>query len=136
VLQQHPFSNPAITEHWYVLDGVEVRGNHAENAVVILGDSITDGRGSLINGNTRWPDNLARRLAEKKKLANIGVLNQGIGGNRILRDGLGPNALSRFDRDVLGQAGIRWVIVFEGVTTLAAQEPKLVQVSKTPSSMT
>ena len=108
-------SNPVTTDHWYLLDGVEVRGKHATAAVVTLGDSITDGRGSITNGNTRWPDYLARRLAENKQDAKIGVLNQGIGGNRFLRDGLGPSALSRFDRDVLGQAGVRWMIVFEGV---------------------
>jgi lysophospholipase L1-like esterase len=111
-------SNPVTTDHWYLLDGVEVRGKNAEAAVVTLGDSITDGRGSITNGNTRWPDYVARRLAEKKKSENIAVLNQGIGGNRILRDGLGPSALSRFDRDVLGQAGVRWVIVFEGVNDI------------------
>ena len=111
-------TNPVMTDHWYLLDGVEVRGKHATTAVVTLGDSITDGRGSLPNGNTRWPDYLARRLAENKRFAKIGVLNQGIGGNRILRDGIGPSALSRFDRDVLGQAGVRWVIVFEGVNDI------------------
>jgi hypothetical protein len=108
-------SDPVTTDHWYLLDGIEVRGKHATAAVVALGDSITDGRGSVTNGNTRWPDYLARRFSTDKKLAKIGVLNQGIGGNRILRDGIGPSALSRFDRDVLGQAGVRWVIVFEGV---------------------
>jgi len=111
-------SNPVTTDHWYLLDGGEVRGKYAEAAVVTLGDSITDGRGSLTNGNTRWPDYLARRLADEKKFENIAVLNQGIGGNRILRDGLGPSGLSRFDRDVLGQAGVRWVIVYEGVNDI------------------
>jgi lysophospholipase L1-like esterase len=111
-------SNPVKTDHWYLLDGVEVRGTRARSAVVTLGDSITDGRGSTTNGNTRWPDYLARRFVANKKLAQIGVLNQGIGGNRILRDGLGPNALSRFDRDAFGQAAVRWLIVFEGVNDI------------------
>jgi lysophospholipase L1-like esterase len=120
-------SNPITTDHWYLLDGVEVRSKNAEVTVVALGDSITDGRGSLTNGNTRWPDYLAQRLAENKKLENIGVLNQGIGGNRVLRDGLGPSALSRFDRDVLGQAGVRWVIVFEGVNDVGGTRTQISQ---------
>jgi lysophospholipase L1-like esterase len=86
--------------------------------VVTLGDSITDGRGSITNENTRWPDDLARDLAADKKYANVGVLNHGIGGNNILHDGLGPSALARFDRDVIAQSGVRWVLVFEGVNDI------------------
>lgn len=65
------------------------------------GDSITDGRGSTTNGNDRWPDVLARRVEAAPETHAIGVLNLGIGGNRLLRDGSGPNALARLDRDVL-----------------------------------
>jgi lysophospholipase L1-like esterase len=85
---------------------------------VIAGDSITDGRGSTTNGNDRWPDDLAARLVADKSTAGIAVLNHGIGGNRILRDGLGPNLLARFDRDVIAQTGVRWVIVLEGVNDI------------------
>jgi lysophospholipase L1-like esterase len=85
---------------------------------VVLGDSITDGRGSTTNGNNRWTNVLAQRLQDSRKTRKIGVSNQGTGGNHLLTDGLGPNVLARFDRDVLAQAGVRWVIVFEGVNDL------------------
>jgi lysophospholipase L1-like esterase len=109
---------PAQTDHWYFLNGIDVLARRAAATVVTLGDSITDGRGSTTNGNGRWPDDLARRLVANKSTANIGVLNEGIGGNRILHDGLGPNALARFDRDVLAQDGVRWLIVLEGVNDI------------------
>ena len=66
-------TNPVTADHWYVLDGVEVRGKHATTAVVTLGDSITDGRGSFTNGDKRWPDYLARRLDDNKRFAKIGA---------------------------------------------------------------
>jgi lysophospholipase L1-like esterase len=105
-------------DHWYFLNGVDVLTRNSSAAVVVLGDSITDGRGSTTNGNGRWPDELARRLHGNKHTANVGVLNEGIGGNRLLRDGLGPNALARLDRDVLSQTGVRWLVVFEGVNDI------------------
>jgi lysophospholipase L1-like esterase len=111
-------TTPVTTEHWYILTGVDTDGTEDSAALVTLGDSITDGRGSITNQNTRWPDNVARTLSSDRKLAHISVLNHGIGGNRILRDGLGPNAISRFDRDVIAQTGVHWVIVFEGVNDI------------------
>jgi lysophospholipase L1-like esterase len=87
-------------------------------SVVALGDSITDGRASITNGNGRWTDVLAQRLQNSPATRNIGELNAGIGGNHLLTDGLGPNALARFDRDVLAQDGVHWLIVFEGVNDL------------------
>ena len=105
-------------DHWYFLSGVEVRAPRTAGAVVILGDSITDGRGSTTNGNDRWPDVLARRLQASPATAQVAVLNAGLGGNRLLRDGLGPNALARLDRDVLAQAGVRWLIVLEGINDI------------------
>jgi lysophospholipase L1-like esterase len=87
-------------------------------SIVALGDSITDGHGATTNGNDRWTDVLAQRLQASPNTRNIGVSNQGIGGNHLLIDGLGPNALARFDRDVLAPAGVRWVILFEGVNDL------------------
>ncbi|HEY4354618.1 MAG TPA: SGNH/GDSL hydrolase family protein [Acidobacteriaceae bacterium] len=101
-------------EHWFFLSGVSVTTTPSAAAVVALGDSITDGHGATTNGNDRWPDNLARRLHD----SNLSVLNEGIGGNRLLADGLGPNALSRFDRDVLAQPGVRYVVVLEGINDL------------------
>ncbi len=107
----------ARTPHWYYLCGVDVDAADAA-AVAVLGDSITDGRGSPTDGNGRWTDHLARRLQEDGGAARVGVLNQGLGGNRVLNDGLGPNALARLDRDVLVQPGVRWLIVLEGINDL------------------
>lgn len=105
-------------DHWYQLSGVDVLANGHAASIVALGDSITDGHGARTNENDRWTDVLARRLTASATTRNIGLSNQGIGGNHLLTDGLGPNALARFDRDVLGPAGVRWVIVFEGVNDL------------------
>ncbi|HWA85226.1 MAG TPA: SGNH/GDSL hydrolase family protein, partial [Opitutus sp.] len=110
--------NSEHVEHWYLLSALDVETEQAAAAIVVLGDSITDGHGSTTDRNDRWPDDLAHRLAGHKGTANIAVLNQGIGGNRLLRDGLGPNALARFDRDVLAPPGARWLIVLEGVNDL------------------
>lgn len=106
------------TEHWFNLSGVEVEACARAGAVVVLGDSITDGRGSTTNGNDRWPDLLARRLAADRRTSGMAVLNQGIGGNRVLADGLGPSALARLDRDVLALAGVTDLILFEGVNDI------------------
>lgn len=127
-------SDPALpgattTEHWYYINGIDVAVPKDAAAVAILGDSITDGRNSLENGNGRWPDNLARRLQAEKRTRAIGVLNQGIGGNRVLNDGLGPNALARLDRDIIAQSGVRWLVVFEGINDLgtrSAGAPELI----------
>jgi lysophospholipase L1-like esterase len=112
-------SNAACMPHWYYLCGVDVEADNA-SAVAILGDSITDGRGSPTDGNGRWTDHLARRLREREGAA-VGVLNQGLGGNRVLNDGLGPSALARLDRDVLAQPGVRWLIVLEGINDLGTR---------------
>jgi lysophospholipase L1-like esterase len=105
-------------DHWYQVAGIDVQAAPGAAAVVVLGDSITDGRGSTTNGNNRWTNVLAQRLQDSPRTRKIGVSNQGIGGNHLLTDGLGPNVLARFDRDVLAQAGVRWVILFEGVNDL------------------
>jgi lysophospholipase L1-like esterase len=105
-------------EHWYQISGVDVAGAEKATSVVTLGDSITDGHGATTNGNDRWPDVLAQRMQAEKSTRRVGVLNEGIGGNRLLLDGLGPNALARFDRDVLAQTAVRAVIVLEGVNDL------------------
>src|SRR5205807_2380275 len=105
-------------DHWYQVSGIDVRGVGNPAAVVAFGDSITDGHGTTTNGNDRWTDVLAERLQGAAVTRNVGVVNQGIGGNHLLTDGLGPNALARFDRDVLAQTGVRYVIVLEGVNDL------------------
>jgi lysophospholipase L1-like esterase len=105
-------------DHWYQVSGIDVLAPAGAASIVALGDSITDGHGATTNGNDRWTDILAQRLQKSPATQNIGILNHGIGGNHLLTDGLGPNALARFDRDVLAPAGVRWVIVFEGINDL------------------
>jgi lysophospholipase L1-like esterase len=103
-------------DHWYFLAGIDVVAKG--EAIVVLGDSITDGRGSTTNGNDRWTDFLAARLRKGLPKRALAVLNAGLGGNRLLQDGLGPNALARFDRDVLAPAGVRYLIVLEGINDI------------------
>jgi lysophospholipase L1-like esterase len=110
------------TNHWYFLSGLEVWSAGATAGVVMLGDSLTDGRGSTTNLNNRWPDRLLARLQSRPGTADIAILNQAAGGNRVLNDGLGPNALARLDRDVLAQSGVRWLVVFEGVNDIGTAE--------------
>ncbi|WP_419815304.1 SGNH/GDSL hydrolase family protein [Glacieibacterium sp.] len=105
-------------ERWLQMAGVEVAAAPDARAIVTFGDSITDGHGATTNGNDRWPDRLAERLKAASASRNIAVLNHGIGGNRLLREGTGPSALARFDRDVLAQSGVRYVVVLEGVNDI------------------
>lgn len=110
--------NAKTVEHWYQISEVDIAAPPHAAAIVALGDSITDGHGATVNANNRWPDDLARRLQTAPSTRNLSVLNEGIGGNRVLLDGLGPNAMARFDRDVLAPAGVRFLIVLEGVNDL------------------
>lgn len=106
---------PTALESWFFLDTVQVATRSSGGAVVTLGDSITDGDGSTIGANRRWPDVLARRLNGRAP-----VLNAGIGANRVLNDSSlgGVNALARLDRDVLAQPGVRTLIVLEGINDI------------------
>lgn len=109
------------TDHWYIITGIDILTNDLNKAAVVcLGDSITDGRGSTTNKNDRWPDNLAARLQENKASSGIAVLNQGVGGNSVLFGGLGPTVIKRFDRDVLEQSGVRYLIILAGVNDIGA----------------
>lgn len=112
------FTGSVPTDHWYVINGIDVKAKKSAAAVAILGNSITDGRGSGTNKQNRWPDILSERLLKNKKTQQVGVLNLGIGGNCVLRDCLGPSALDRFERDVLNQQGVRWLIILEGINDL------------------
>lgn len=103
---------------WYFLDGIDVPSAAGSYSIVTLGDSITDGAHSTLNANLRWPDVLATRLHTDPNLKNVGVLNEGIGGNRVLNETTGPSALSRLDRDVLAQSGVRYVIVLESINDI------------------
>jgi lysophospholipase L1-like esterase len=110
--------DPAEFRSWLFLKGVDVMAPARGSAVVAFGDSITDGAFATVNQNARWPDELGRRLVADKRTADIGVLNEGIGGNRILHDNTGPSALARFDRDVLAQAGVKYVIILEAINDI------------------
>ena len=107
-----------VAEHWYIASNLEVLRPARSAVVAVLGNSIADGRGSGTELNNRWPDNLARRLSANSDTKNVAVSNAGIGGNAVLRGGLGPTALARFDRDILGQRGVRWAIISEGVNDI------------------
>jgi lysophospholipase L1-like esterase len=101
-------SNARTQNNYYFLSSLDVQNPNSAGSVVTLGASITDGYASSIDANHRWPDVLASRLNAAGD--TIGVLNEGISGNRLLVDGAGPSALNRFARDVLGQPGVRWVV--------------------------
>jgi lysophospholipase L1-like esterase len=102
---------------WLTIAGIEVFAPKAR-AIAVFGDSITDGYGVQPDTDLRWTDHLAARLRTERSFGPVAVLNAGIGGNRLLNDGLGPNALARFDRDVLSQPGVTHLIVLEGVNDL------------------
>lgn len=106
------------TVRWLGLAEVDVAAPDDARTVIAFGDSITDGHGSTTDGNDRWPDVLARRLEPHKKLRDVAVVNEGIGGNHLLTNGLGESALERFDRDVLAVDGVRYVVVLEGINDL------------------
>lgn len=108
----------AKTDHWYIIDGIDVLAPGNAAAVAVLGNSIADGRGSGTNKQDRWPDELAIRLLKNPGTENIAVLNEGIGGNCVLKKCLGPSALSRFNRDILNQSGVRWLIILEGINDI------------------
>ena len=118
------FSGSVKTDHWYVIQGIDVKASENSKAIAVLGNSITDGRGSGTNKQNRWPDILSTRLLENDALKNIGVLNLGIGGNCVVRGGLGPTALKRFDRDILSQSSVRWLIILEGINDIGSIKSK------------
>jgi lysophospholipase L1-like esterase len=118
---------PSITPSWYFLKGVDVvPANPHAAAIVAFGDSITDGALSTENANHRWPDYLSARLQSNPATAHLAVLDEGIGGNCVLIHCVAQNALARFDRDVLSQAGVKYVIVLEGINDIGRlHEPNL-----------
>ena len=110
----------AVTENWYFLSAIEVMASADTGGVLCFGDSLTEGNLSSLDSHSRWPDQLARRLAARKGRA-YAVMNQGIGGNRILHDMRGESGLRRFDRDCLAQPGVTHVIAFIGTNDLRNQ---------------
>ena len=113
------FSAPvAKTDHWYTISAIDVKPRRRSAAIAVLGDSITDGRGTTTNGQDRWTDQLSRSLLSDRRTRNLSVLNFGLGGNCILRGGNGPTAQSRYRRDLFGPRGVKYVILFEGTNDL------------------
>ncbi len=112
------FTGSVTTEHWYAINGIDVLAPSTSSCIAILGNSITDGRGSTTNMQNRWPDLLSERLLANPGTSQVGVLNLGIGGNCVLRNCLGPSGISRYGRDILSQAGVKYVIIFEGVNDI------------------
>jgi lysophospholipase L1-like esterase len=118
-VREASLATPVIVPSWYFIKGVDVENAGKQRAAVVaFGDSITDGAYVTQNTNHRWGDYLATRLHENPATANLSVLNEGIGGNCILIHCVGQNALARFDRDVLSQAGVKYVIVLEGINDI------------------
>lgn len=116
--------------HWYTIAALEVYDNHS-SSIAIIGNSITDGTNSTTNGHNRWPDMLSEYLQMKHKVTNQGVLNLGIGGNKVvMTGGNGDQALKRFDRDVLRQAGVGKVVIFEGVNDIGQSKGNSEQVAQ------
>ena len=118
----------ATTRSWFVVSRVEVGATDAAGVVVAFGDSITDGAASTPDTNNRWPDVLARRLLASPTPVKMGILNAGIGGNRVLSEGTygsGINALARFEVDALSHPGVTHIIVMEGINDIgnARQNP-------------
>lgn len=108
--------------HWYNISGIDVYTmNNNMSAIAIIGNSITDGKCSTDNAQNRWPDVMSEMLQLKHKITNQGVLNLGIGNNRVtVPGGFGALAKERFDRDILMQNGVKKVIIFEGVNDIGA----------------
>lgn len=121
------------TEDWRYLTAVDVRGGRAAGTLVAFGDSLTAGSGSTTDANTRWPDVLADRLRGR-----YAVVNQGIAGNRLLRDGTGPRALDRFERDVLSVTGAKTVVIALGINDIQAfpQETEPARITDALRSLT
>ncbi len=112
-------SGAKTIEHWYFISGVDVAAPQSA-AIIAFGDSITDGHAATTNGNDRWTDDLAARLQASPTTRSLSVINVGIGGNHLLTDGLGPNALARFDRDVLARPAAKYLLVLEAINDLGA----------------
>ncbi|KAH8201443.1 hypothetical protein TruAng_004367 [Truncatella angustata] len=107
----------ASTAHWYFVSAVEAWAPKSNSALVILGDSITDGRGSTDNTNNRWPDLVLAKM-QKSGITTIGVNNQAAGGNTVLTGGLGPPLMQRYKRDLLQTSGVKYALIFEGVNDI------------------
>jgi lysophospholipase L1-like esterase len=112
------FADAAKSQAWYFISSVDVMAPAATGVIVAFGDSITDGATSTPDTDSSWPSQLAKRMSTGKTTANLAIVNEGISGNRVLSDGAGVSALARFDRDVLAQPGVKFLIVMEGINDI------------------
>lgn len=117
------FADAEKCDHWYNISCIDVKTSEPTPCVAVLGNSITDGRGSTTNKQNRWTDFMAEAYGGK-----VGVLNLGIGGNAVVRGGLSEPALVRFDRDILEQTGVTAVVIFEGVNDLGGFKPNHMEI--------
>jgi lysophospholipase L1-like esterase len=122
---QPEIADATVSLSWYWLAGIDVLAPSNAAAIVAFGDSITDGATSTADTDRSWPSVFAQRLLSDPATANIAVVNEGISGNRVLADGAGVSALTRFDRDVLGQSGVKWLMIMEGINDIGitARQP-------------
>src|SRR5665213_1765580 len=109
---------PTTTTSYLWLRSIDVVASANDFAVACLGDSITDGFATTVDKDQAWPTLLAKRFSEKKSGPRVAVINEGISGNQVIRDGAGDSALARLDRDVLSQPGLRWIVLLEGINDI------------------
>jgi lysophospholipase L1-like esterase len=111
-------TNPSTTTSYVWLRSVDVVASDRDFAIACLGDSITDGYGTTNDADQAWPTLLAKKFAGRRKGPHISVVNEGISGNEVLRDGAGVSALARLDRDVLSEPGVGWIVLLEGINDI------------------
>lgn len=122
------FANAEKVDHWYSIASIDVP-RKGQECIAIIGNSITDGRGSTTNKQNRWPDQMATALAAQGK-KEYAMLNLGIGGNCVVRGGLSEPALKRFDRDILAQNGVTAVVIFEGINDIGGSKGRSEQMAQ------
>lgn len=116
--QAKSIADATTTQSWYYLSSIDVLAPASAGSIVAFGDSITDGATSTPDTDRSWPSQLAERLQSNPATSNIAIVNHGISGNRLLADGAGVSALARFDRDVIAQPGVKYLIVLEGINDI------------------
>ena len=122
VVGQKSLPSPQTSTSWAFLKAVDVLTAYNTEAVVAFGDSITDGTHSTVDGHDSWPALLARRLHDNAKTKHVAIVNEGIGGNRLLHSGAGPSALARFDDDCITLPGVHYLILLEGINDIGHAE--------------
>jgi len=116
--KEKSIADATTTQSWYYLSSVDVLAPANAGSIVAFGDSITDGATSTPDTDRSWPSQLAERLQANPATASMAIVNHGISGNRLLADGAGVSALARFDRDVIAQPGVKYLIVLEGINDI------------------